>query len=367
MKEIQFCETDTNTVKTNIISAYEALAGRTLAKADPIRIFLESIAALIVQQREIIDKSAKENLLYYSDGDYLDHIGYLVGCIRTPAAGAVTTLEITLSAVRPKPVSIPRGTRVGSADGAAVFATDEEAMIPAGETTAVVKASAVNTGAGANGYGVGDISTIIDPIAYVAAMVNLTETEGGADRESDEDYRERIRLAPEHFSVAGPDGAYEYWTKTASALIADVAVTSPQPGEVVIYPLLEGGELPGQEILDKVLETLSDDVRPLTDHVTAEAPSVVSYDVELTYYIGAEDKNTASSVQGAVEAAVNNYVRWQKGKLGRDINPSRLIQMVVAAGAKRVEVIQPVFRTVEANEVAVAETIQTTYGGLEDD
>lgn len=79
----------------------------------------------------------------------------------------------------------------------------------------MVKASAVSTGAIANGYKAGDISTIVDPIAYVATMVNLTETEGGADRESDEDFRERIRLAPEHFSVAGPDGAYEYWTKTA--------------------------------------------------------------------------------------------------------------------------------------------------------
>lgn len=153
----------------------------------------------------------------------------------------------------------------------------------------------------------------------------------------------------------------------SSALIADVAVTSPQPGEVVIYPLLEDGELPGQEILDKVLETLGDDVRPLTDHVRAEAPSAVDYNVELTYYIGSEDKNTASAVQSAVETAIEEYTKWQKAKLGRDINPSRLIQMVVSAGAKRVEVTQPGFQTVEANEVAVAGAVQATYGGLEDD
>ena len=79
LPEISFVETDTGNIESAIITNYEALAGRTLAQGDPIRLFLLSVAAIIVQQRVLIDYSAKMNLLAYAEGDYLDHIGNLVG------------------------------------------------------------------------------------------------------------------------------------------------------------------------------------------------------------------------------------------------------------------------------------------------
>ncbi len=66
MKDIEFVNTDTNTIKTNVITVYEGLSGRTLAAGDPIRLFLESIASIIAQQRAIINFTGKMNLLAYS-------------------------------------------------------------------------------------------------------------------------------------------------------------------------------------------------------------------------------------------------------------------------------------------------------------
>lgn len=366
MKEIEFCERDTDTVKNNIIKAYESIAGRTLAKADPIRLFLESVAAVIVQQREIIDHSAKMNLLYYSSGDYLDHIGYLVGCIRKEAAAATTTIEITLSAPMSRPVTIPAGTRVGDEESYAVFAIDESVTILAGNTTATVSATSVSEGTDYNGYAAGEIKTIIDRTAYVSTMINTTVTEGGADREKDDDYRERIRLAPESFSTAGPAGAYEYWVKTASTLIVDVAVISPVPGEVDIYPLLEGGNLPGTELINKIKTILGDDVRPLTDKVLVLPPETATYDVEVSYYIDEAEQVSESAINEAVEKAVDDYILWQKSKLGRDINPSQLIHGMIKAGAKRVVVTSPEFTEIDGNAVALSDNVTLTYGGLED-
>ena len=91
LPEISFVETDTGNIESAIITTYEALAGRTLAQGDPIRLFLLSVAAIIVQQRVLIDYSAKMNLLAYAEGDYLDHIGNLVGVTRLPSAAAITT------------------------------------------------------------------------------------------------------------------------------------------------------------------------------------------------------------------------------------------------------------------------------------
>ena len=120
---ISFVETDTGNIETNMITMYEAITGRTLAQGDPIRLYLLSVAAIIVQQRVLIDYSAKMNLLAYSEGNYLDHIGILVGVTRLTAAPAITTLRFTLSTVQPQAVTIPAGTRATTENGF-VFATD---------------------------------------------------------------------------------------------------------------------------------------------------------------------------------------------------------------------------------------------------
>ena len=167
--------------------------------------------------------------------------------------------------------------------------------------------------------------------------------------------------------MAGPTGAYEYWAKTASSLITDVAVYTPSPGNVVIRPLLLGGELPGVEILDAVFAVCNaSDIRPLTDNLSVLAPEAVSYDINLTYYINRAEATSSVAIQAAVAAAVNAYSLWQKSKLGRDINPAELIYRIRAAGAGRVEVTSPVYTALESYQVATADNVAVTFGGLID-
>lgn len=60
---------------------------------------------------------------------------------------------------------------------------------------------------------------------------------------------------------------------------------------VVITPILYGGEIPDQSVLDKVLAACNaDDVRPLTDKVEVSAPTIQSYDIELKYYTTAANE-----------------------------------------------------------------------------
>ena len=105
----------------------------------------------------------------------------------------------------------------------------------------------------------------------------------------------------------------------------------------------------------------------MTDFVTVSAPRVRTYDLELTYYIGRSDKAQATAIQGRVAEAVAAYNRWQTTEIGRDINPSKLGEMVMAAGAKRVEMAAPVHQIVGAKSVAVLNGQAVHYGGLEDD
>lgn len=363
---LTFAERDPALIESSIITMYEALSGKTLFPGDPVRLFLSSVALIIIQQRALIDYSAKQNLLAYAVGDNLDHIGVLVGTDRLQAKAATTTMRFTLSAAQPEGVTIPKGTRCTPGRNL-FYATDQDVTIDANHNFADISATCLESGAQGNGFIAGQINKIVDLIPWLATVANTTVSEGGADPETDEAYRERIGQAPERFSAAGPEGAYQYWAKTASQLISDVAVYSPNPGEVEIRPLLAGGLVPGAEILDAVAKACTDKkVRPLTDKVTVLAPTVVSYDLTVSYWIDKTNQAIESAIVAAVVQAVNDYVAWQKAKLGRDINPSELTRRMVAAGAKRVEITAPDYNPLTLTQVAVAASVTVTYGGLED-
>ena len=366
LPQISFTEKSGQEIESSVITTYEAIAGRTLAPGDPVRLFLEAVAAIIIQQRVLIDFSAKQNLLAYSTGEYLEHLGVLVGTERLKATKALTSIRFTLAAVNSSAITIPANTRV-TPGGNIAYSTTVTATIPVGQLTVDVKAECTESGTKGNGYQPGQINKLVDPLPWVHSTTNITISEGGTDKEADDAYRERIRQAPEQFSCAGPDGAYKYWAHTAHQLIADVAVYSPSAGAVIICPLLTGGEIPGQEILDAVLVACNDDkVRPLTDHVSVLPPTTAHYDIALTYWISRQNSTGSVAIQQAVTNAVNDYVLWQKSRLGRDVNPSELIVRIMAAGAKRVHVTHPVFTNLTLSQVAVAGSIAANYGGLED-
>lgn len=367
LPEIIFVDASAEEVENSIIKTYEAAAGRTLGKADPVRLFLLTIANAVVLLKHEINYTGKQNLLRYASGINLDHIGALMGCERTPASPAVTTIKITLSGTLNINTSIPSGTRFTAGDNV-FFALDELLVIPAGETEAECQATCTESGIVGNGYLPGQIRTLVDPIAYVKSIENVTTSDGGAEIEDDENYREDIHKAPESFSTAGPTGAYEYWATRASERIIDVSVISPEPGVVEVRPLLENGEIPGQQILTLVESTLNNrSIRPLTDKVNVLAPTAEKYDINLTYYIDKSNTQYSGIIQTAVNNAIEDFIKWQCGKLARDINPSELISRVVTAGAKRVEVVKPTFKVLNGKNVAKIQSKTISFGGFEDD
>jgi phage-related baseplate assembly protein len=365
LPDISFAQKTPQQIEADIVARFESITGIKLAPADPRRKFFQAIVYLLAQQRSLIDYSAKMNLLSYAEESYLDHLGTFTDTKRLSAQPATTTVRFHFSVTQPQ--TIPAGTRVTAGDGL-FFATNQPVEIQAGQTYVDAEVECTEAGTKGNDYLPGQINQLVDPLPWVQSVENITISEGGADKESDDAYAERIRHAPESFSVAGPEGAYEFYARSASPLIADVKVLSPSPGVVEIRPLLKEGDLPGQEILDKVLATCSPkNIRPLTDYVKVLAPDVVTFDLDVTYWISSSLAESETGLRTAVEKAVQAYVLWQKTKLGRDINPSELNRLMVNAGAKRVEIASPVYKKVEKHQVAIAANVTVNYGGLEDE
>ena len=369
LNDVNFADYDPDTIESEIISLYESISGRTLSRSDPVKLFLNCIILALIQQRNLIDKSAKNNLLAYAAGDYLDHIGAMLGVSRLEASHAMTTAQFTLSQPQNFTVIIPAGTRI-TPDSKIYFSVMENCEIASGNHSVTCECICTQSGEIGNGFIPGQINKLVDVFPYEMSVVNITESSGGTDTENDENFRERIQIAPESFTTAGSVNAYKYFARTAHSDIIDVAVITPpeiSPGHVDIYPLMTGGALPSDEIINSVYQACNaENIRPDTDYVTVKKPEIVIYDVNIKYYVSENNSGSSHVIQNSVNSAVNNYVLWQKSALGRDINPDKLKADVIASGAKRCVITSPEFTVISSKQVSHARNITITYGGIEE-
>lgn len=345
---------------------YEEITGEkaNLAKADPYRLILYACSMQQIQALKFLDEMGKQNLLKYAETAFLDQIGALRGIKRLEGSAAVTTLRFLLPSERNSVTAIPAETRVNGGDF--YFSTDQYAEIPAGELYVDVPATCTEIGADANGLMPGELNALVDSVPWIDSVSNITETSGGSDEEDDDNFSDRIYLAPASYSVAGPEDAYKYFVKESNASITDVSVTSPSGGVVDIRFILEGGTLPTDDLIEDVKEYVSAaDKRPLTDKVEVAAPDTVEYEINVEYWIPEAKKSIAASVQEEVEKAINEYISWQNSTIGRDINPSELIYKMISAGAKRVEVRSPAYQDIGDTEIAQISNLSVEYGGVE--
>ncbi len=353
----------------DFVSKYAEITGKKiqLSKADPNRIILLGCAQVIYQGLQNIDKAGKMNFLKYAYGGYLENMGVMKRVTRNQAGFAKVPVRFMLSGPRESATSIPAGTRVTSAYEV-YFATVQYAEIPPGETETVVLAECTEAGAAGNGFAAGELTTLVDPIGFVAKVENTEKSAGGTETESDQSLAERIYLSPSSFSTAGPDDAYEYWVKESNTGIGDVKVTSPSPGVVDIRFAMADGTMPSDTAVSGVEEALNQrGKRPLTDCVQVGRPEAEEYGIDVTYYINASDSASAAAVQGQVGAAIEEYRLWQDTKVGRDINPDELVACINNAGAKRAVIREPEFRIVGETAKAQCTRVNVAYGGIEDD
>lgn len=374
LPDVSFIDNDTiDAMMQRLVSNYERryqeITGKevTLGAADPMRIALYAVALDLYQTEQYVDRAGKQDLLKYSYGEFLDGLAANRSVSRKEATAARTTVRFTASETKDYALAIPAGIRVTNGDGI-YFTTVEYAEIAPGDEYVDVEAVCTAEGTEGNNFLPGQVDILVDPLPYIQSVANVTTSEGGAARESDESLAERVYLAPSGYSTAGPPDAYVYWAKTFNAGIGSVVPVSPEPGKVDVYVLMTDGSMPGEELLQELQDYLTEErIRPMTDLVTVKKPEAVEFSIDLTYYINRSDQAKAVTIQENVKKAVAEYTTWQTSEIGRDINPDELVQRIKAAGAKRVELTAPTFAVVGETQVAKCTASAADNGGLEDD
>ncbi|MCG7349291.1 baseplate assembly protein [Sphingomonas sp. ACRSK] len=184
--------------------------------------------------------------------------------------------------------------------------------------------------------------------------------------EGDDELRQRIVLAPESFSVAGPELAYVYHAKAADGAVLDARATSPAPGEVLVSVLArEGDGRASAELLGKVAAVVnSDSVRPLGDLVTVASAEIRPFalDARLVTFSGPD----IGLVLAAARSSLDVYLASSR-LLGRDITLSGLFAALHVAGVMRVEILAPTADIVcGATQAAHCTGVTLIHGGYGD-
>ncbi len=373
--EHQFISTDTDAIISLLVAMYEKITGTVVRPASPEMLFIRWCGNAIIQERVLNNYTGNQNVPSRAGGENLDALAELTYLRERPDSKAATCkMLFSISEAQDTAILIPAGTRITDANGTLTWETIEDVYVPIGETSVETQARCQTVGVTGNGYAAGQINALVDVYDYYSECKNVTASEGGADRATDDEYYELMRDSMDAFSCAGARGGYIYWAKQVSTEIADVVANSPTPGVVKIYVLMEGGALAGEEMKSKVLAACSEDTkRPLTDHVFVEDAEVVPYDINFTYYLQTGRTKSAAEIAAAVNAAVEQYKAWQCEKLGRDIKPDELREYLYHTGIKRIELTAPAFtalrdgRDKKVPQVARIGTVTITNGGYEDE
>lgn len=359
----EFISNDPTTIINETIAYYESQTGNTLHPAQVERLLLNCIAYRESLIRGQIQAACENNLISFSVGPTLDYLVELLGVQRTQATNATCTIRFEFPTLHPG-TTVPQGTRVASSDGLAVFETQQDLIIvpnlPWTETTCI----SVTAGSSFNGYAIGDINAILDPVPYLSSAANTDDTAGGSDLETDDQLRERARLAPDAFGTAGSRRAYQYWALTANTdiIAVGVEVVPSTPGDVNVYPLMENGLVTPSAVLTQVENILSDEtVRPLTDTPNVIAPTRILYTLNIGIVI--YDDADPTDVQAAAQAAVEAYALQQRQTMGRDIMSDQLIAAAAVEGVYDVDL--GIFTDIicDSNEYGYASSITVTVTG----
>jgi phage-related baseplate assembly protein len=198
---------------------------------------------------------------------------------------------------------------------------------------------------------------------HLGALFATARQEG----ESDARFRRRIQLAPEAFSVAGPEGAYQYHALTVAPWARDVSAVSRRPGVVRVTVLKEGSDpIPALAQREAVrLHLKNEAIRPLTDVVEVMAPAIRRTRVvaKLTLYPGPD----GDLVLQRALAAVTTWVEKNR-MLGMNLRRSALYAALHQEGVHSVDLMFPAEDLVlDVTEVYAVDAIEVNVSSIRDE
>ncbi|TCK43472.1 phage-related baseplate assembly protein [Paraburkholderia sp. BL8N3] len=186
-------------------------------------------------------------------------------------------------------------------------------------------------------------------------------------KERDDDLRAPTQLAPQGYSVAGPEVAYISHARNVDGRVLSASVISPAPCEIVVTILSRDGDGSADDDLIKIVSDAlrSDDVRPLTDKVTVQSAQIVHYEIRATlrFFAGPDRSVTLAEANRRAQQYADDMHR-----LGMEVTEDGLYAAIRVAGVQKVVLHSPLDAiSVTKQQAAYCTRIELIDGGVYDE
>jgi uncharacterized phage protein gp47/JayE len=295
-------------------------------KNSVLSVIVSILAGMTSELYGYLDFIAEQVFVDTAEAEYLDGLGADWGVHRKLAAFAAGGIAVEANL----DTAIQIGTRYRRKDGK-VYITTESAVLPA-DVGATVKVKAEKVGYDGNTEG-GQKLSLLSPIAGVLsdAVITSAGLTGGADRERDELYRERILYRIQEPPRGGSKTDYERWM-----------LEVPGVTRAWCYPLESGAGtvglrfmmddtypdgIPQQADLDAVYDYIAADERkPVTAVISVNAPVPQTVDIEIT-----ELAPNTPEAREAIESELK-YLFYRTAYPGSTVYVSQIWEAIAVAG-----------------------------------
>ena len=252
-------------------------------------VFSRVLAGAVHGLYGFIEYISKQCFFDTAEDQYLDRWSSIFGVKRKAATKASGTIKFSYSGEQ---VTIPTGTVLQSEESVRYKTTS------AVDSDGVASVEAVEAGEAGN-QTAGDILTLVSPIVGVYSEATVVGLAGGADAEDDESLRARLLSRARETPAGGAKADYVQWAlEVAGVTRAWCFPEEDGEGTVTVRFVCDDSSpiVPDETTLQKVKDYI-DERRPVTAHLSVEAPTLVEVPVTISGLLPATD-----AVKEAVEA-----------------------------------------------------------------
>lgn len=335
-----------------MVDTFQRETGLALAGDGDMAVRLYAVAAQLYALYVQADWVGRQCFPQTAQGDYLDKHAQLRGLERRAATAAVGVLSFETDHPPEADLSIPEGTVCMTA-AQVRFETTEAGVLKAGQTSAQVRARAVEPGAAGNAAAGTVRAMAVAPVG-VSRCTNPEAFSGGLDAEGDESLRERVLETFRRMPNGANAAFYEQGALSFEGVAAAVAVPRPRGRGTVDVVVSAPSGTPSAELLAELTDYF-EARREIAVDLVVRAPEIRTVDVAVRVAVAPEADPAA--VLEAAEQALRSW--FNGGRLGQPVLRARLGALLYGVdGVENYAVVTP------AADVAAADDVLPVLGTL---
>lgn len=288
-----------------MLNRYNEATGNYPDGASDTAIKLKVLAGELFSCKASLEFVQRQMFIETASGEYLDYHGRQRGLERKQAIKARGSVTFSAESPLASALTVPKGTVVAvSGENPVSFVTDADGVIAAGESSVTVECTASRGGADGNAAP-GKITVLVTAAGGASSVTNDVSFEGGADGETDEQFRKRICESIQYIS----SGANEAYYKRLALSVEGVEGAGVIPlnrGAGTVDVFICGKGVAASEGLVAQVQSLLDEKKEINTDVVVASASKWTVTYSLVLYV--KDGYGFDTVKEKCDEIIRSYV-----------------------------------------------------------